>query len=275
MRPPAVGLPLKLLLVSDLHYALKQYDWTTSVARNFDAVIIAGDHVDIAGALDGGVQVVVILQHLKRLAERCRVIVSSGNHDLDQRDEDGEKIAAWMKNVRLLGIPTDGDALMLGDTLITVCPWWDGPVARQKLQDQLERDAARPKRSWIWVYHAPPEGSPTAWTGKRFFGDAALNKWIGAYRPDIVLTGHIHEAPFASAGSWVDRIGDTWIFNSGRQIGPAPAHIAIDTEAGEAAWFSFEGSEFVRLAAPLERVALTAAPAWLNLSSRAPGPSPA
>ena len=33
---------MKLLLVSDLHYALKQFDWTTSVAPDFDVVIIAG-----------------------------------------------------------------------------------------------------------------------------------------------------------------------------------------------------------------------------------------
>jgi Icc-related predicted phosphoesterase len=266
---------LKLLLVSDLHYALKQYDWTTSVAQNFDAVIVAGDHLDIAGALDGGVQIVVILKYLKRLAERSRVIVASGNHDLDQRDEAGERVASWMENVRLLGIPADGDAVMMGDTLVTVCPWWDGPIARQKLHEQLERDAAKPKRSWIWVYHAPPEGSPTAWNGRRSYGDAALAEWIGVYKPDIVLAGHIHEAPFESAGSWVDRIGDTWIFNCGRQIGPVPTHIVIDTDAAQAAWFSIEGAELVRLGAPLERTALTAAPAWLNLSSRqAPGPSP-
>jgi hypothetical protein len=179
-----------------------------------------------------------------------------------------------MRTVRLLGIPTDGDAVMLDDTLVTVCPWWDGPIARQRLHRQLERDAAKPKRSWIWVYHAPPEGSPTAWTGKRSYGDAALTAWIAAYRPDIVLTGHIHEAPFESAGSWVDRIGDTWIFNCGRQIGPVPSHIVIDTDVGEAAWFSIEGAELVRLAAPFERRTLTAAPSWLNLNTQAPGPSP-
>lgn len=254
---------MKLLLVSDLHYALKQYDWTTAVAANFDVVVVAGDHLDIAGQLDGAVQIVVILKYLKRLAERTRLIVSSGNHDLDRRDASGEKIASWMERVRHIGVATDGDSVGLGDTLITVCPWWDGPVAKAAVQAQLARDAEKPKARWIWVYHAPPEGSPTAWNGKRSFGDEALTEWIAAFRPDIVLTGHIHEAPFKADGAWADRIGPTWVFNSGRQIGPTPTHIAIDTDAGEAAWFSLAGDELVRLDANLERISIEAPPAWL------------
>ena len=52
---------MRFLLVSDLHYALQQYDWTTAVAPGFDAVVIAGDHLDGASSVDGGVQIVVIL----------------------------------------------------------------------------------------------------------------------------------------------------------------------------------------------------------------------
>ena len=81
---------MKFLLVSDLHYALKQYDWTATVASNFDVVVIAGDHLDIASSVDGGVQVVVILKYLKRMMGQAKLLVSSGNHDLDVRDESGE-----------------------------------------------------------------------------------------------------------------------------------------------------------------------------------------
>ncbi|MBL8548897.1 MAG: metallophosphoesterase [Hyphomonadaceae bacterium] len=258
---------MKLLLVSDLHYALKQFDWTASVAPGFDAVIIAGDHLDIAGQLDGGVQIVVILKYLRRLAALSKVIVSSGNHDLDRRDAGGEKIASWMSKVRQLGIPTDGDSVAFGDTLVTVCPWWDGPTARDSVHELLARDAAKPRKQWIWVYHAPPEG-PLSWDGKKHHGDAALNAWIETHRPDIVLTGHIHQAPFKQGGSWCDRMGDTWIFNSGRQIGPTPTHVAIDTRAREAAWFSLAGAELVKLDdALVARTELTGPPAWLGASA--------
>ena len=244
---------MKILLVSDLHYALKQYDWIAAAAADFDLVVVAGDHLDISGHLDGGVQILVILKYLKRLAARARVIVSSGNHDLDVRDETGEKIASWMAKVRQLGIPTDGDSVMVGDTLISICPWWDGPRAKQAVAAQLARDAATTKQSWLWVYHAPPEGSPTSWDGRTFYGDADLSGWIETYAPDIVFCGHIHQAPFKADGAWVDRIGKTWVFNCGRQIGPTPTHIMINTQAGEAIWFSLAGAEIARLDAPLVR----------------------
>ena len=63
----------------------------------------------------------------------------------------------------------------------------------------------------------------------------------------MVLTGHVHEPPFKPDGAWADRIGDTWVFNAGRQIGPVPAHIEIDLEAGSAAWKSMMGSEQLQL----------------------------
>jgi Icc-related predicted phosphoesterase len=239
--------------VSDLHYALKQYDWTASVAANFDVVIIAGDQLDIAGQLDGRVQIVVILKYLRRLAQSAKLIVSSGNHDLDARDVVGEKVATWMRQVRELGALTDGDSAMLEDTLVTICPWWDGPQARETVETQLAADAAKPKRRWVWVYHAPPADSPTSWNGRRCYGDSDLSTWINIYKPDLVLSGHIHEAPFKAEGSWADRIGHTWVFNAGRQIGPTPTHIMIDTGANEAAWFSLAGAEWIALDAPLSR----------------------
>jgi Icc-related predicted phosphoesterase len=270
---------MRFLLVSDLHYALQQYDWITTVAPEFDAVVIAGDHLDGHSSVDGGVQIVVLLKVLQRLMGRTRLFVSSGNHDLDSRDGGGERVARWMERVRALGIATDGDSIVIPgpsdvaerrDTLVTVCPWWDGETARKKIGGQISGDFARKRGdptigTWAWVYHAPPSGSPTCWDGKKHYGDAALIKWIEFYQPDLVFTGHIHQAPFSAEGSWIDRIGKTWIFNSGRQIGPKPAHVVIDTAAREAAWFSLAGAEAAALDQPLTRPLppLTAPPAWL------------
>jgi hypothetical protein len=69
----------------------------------------------------------------------------------------------------------------------------------------------------------------------------------------MVFCGHIHQSPFRSGGSWVDRVGDTWVFNPGRQIGPVPTHVVVDTDAGTAMWFSLAGNEVVSLREPLVR----------------------
>jgi Icc-related predicted phosphoesterase len=138
----------------------------------------------------------------------------------------------------------DGAGLVADAALLTVCPWWDGPQTRQKVDRQLAADAASVgDRMWVWVYHAPPEPSPTSWTGRRHYGDTDLTQWIEHHRPAVVLCGHVHQAPFASAGTWIDRIGTTAVFNAGRQRGPIPTRVEIDTAAREASWFSLVGAE--------------------------------
>jgi Icc-related predicted phosphoesterase len=257
---------MKCLLVSDLHYALKQFDWVLNVAKNFDVVVIAGDHLDLSSTVEARVQITVILTYLKRLHAKTRLIVSSGNHDLDARNAAGEKFAKWISKARNLGALADGDCCTIDGTLFTICPWWDGPQTREQVAAQLARDAEKPKDRWIWVYHAPPDESPTSWGGQKHFGDTDLVRWIQQYEPNIVLTGHIHQSPFRQGGSWVDHLGSTWVFNSGRQLGPCPAYIAFNTEEQTALWFSLAGVEVVRLDEPLRRPVpeLTELPAWLS-----------
>ena len=257
---------MKCLLVSDLHYALKQYDWVTNVSKDFDVVVIAGDHLDISSAVEARAQIAVILTYLKRLHTRTKLIVCSGNHDLDSLNDAGEKVAKWITKVRQFGAPTDGDSLSVDGVMITICPWWDGPQTRETVGAQLARDAEKPKQQWIWVYHAPPDESPTSWGGQKHFGDAELVRWIKQYQPDIVLTGHIHQSPFRQGGSWVDRLGSTWVFNPGRQIGPDPTHIVFDTTERMAMWFSLAGAEVVHLNQPFNRpvTELTELPSWFK-----------
>lgn len=239
---------MRLLLVSDLHYSLPQLDWVVQVAPSFDLVVLAGDQLDIGSTVSLDVQSVVILRYLSLLQAAGRVAVCSGNHDLTGPDAMGEQSALWLAEARAAGVPSDGDSFFAGDTLVTICPWWDGPLGRQALDARLAADAMRRPARWIWVYHWPPLGSPTCWTGRRDYGDADLAAWIGRHQPDIVLTGHVHESPFKPAGAWADRIGSTWVFNAGRQMGPVPAHIAIDLQAGSATWRSLMGAEALQLA---------------------------
>jgi hypothetical protein len=188
--------------------------------------------------------------------DRGRSVVAG--HDLTGRSASGERVARWMTKVREIGVPADGDLIQIGDMSITICPWWDGPATCAEVGEQLARDARRRGRRWIRVYHAPPEESPLSWTGTKRIGDSALLEWIHRYAPDVVLTGHIHQAPFRQGGSWADRIGSTWVFNPGRQIGPNPTHVIVDLDEQHAKWFSQMGDELVRLdRATVEREALT------------------
>jgi Icc-related predicted phosphoesterase len=267
---------MRILVVADLHYSLPQYDWLVDVAGEFDLVIIAGDHLDLSSMVDGRAQSVVVLKYIERLRGRTRLVTCSGNHDLDSKNAEGERVARWIADLNRV-MASDGSSFTIADTLFTVCPWWDGPIVKAGIGEQLAADAGRRLRQWIWIHHAPPAHSPTSWAGSRYFGDTDLEEWIARYRPDIVFSGHVHQSPFIQGGSWADRIDDTWVFNAGHQFGRPPAHIIVDTGLGEALWQSAAGNQLVRLDRPLERPIpkLTELPAWLTSADQASGPSPA
>lgn len=234
---------MKILVASDLHYRLKQFDWLSSQSTRCDAMIIAGDMLDISSSMDLNVQIVVIRKYLSRIGEQTRLLVCSGNHDGNEKNAADEFIAPWLQEARNEQVHVDGDNVFFGDTLFTIFPWWDGEVTKQQVSRQFRQASQLDFARWIWIYHAPPDNSPTSWSGKRFFGDSELNQWIDQYRPDLVVAGHIHQSPFTADGSWADRIGKTWVFNTGSHIGDVPAHIILDLEAMHAEWYSLAGSD--------------------------------
>ena len=241
---------MRVLFTADLHYALKQFDWVLAHAREFAAVVIGGDLLDLAGMLETDVQIAVVEKYLARIGAAAPVLVTSGNHDGDHRTPAGESVAGWLRQVKSARVFVDGDSVAVGGTTFTLCPWWDGPESRAELEAQLLRAASPRPARWVWIHHAPPDRSPVSWTGKRFGGDEFLPAWIRRHAPDLVLSGHIHNAPFVPGGAWLDRVDGAWVFNPGRQIGPTPCHLVLDLDTLEVEWLSLAGREQRRLAGP-------------------------
>lgn len=258
---------MRCLFVSDLHYSLPQFDWLLRAADKYDLVILAGDALDVGSIVDFRAQTLVVCKYLQRLAGITRLVFCSGNHDLNSRTEAGEKVARWIEDIRKLNVACDDDCFVIEDTLFSIYPWWDGPMVRDRLIAQLDADLRRREGlRWVWVHHAPAHGSPTSWSGKQSLGDRDLSQWIAQYNPNMVVSGHIHQSPFVTDGSWADLIGETWVFNAGHQFGAPPAYIVLDTSAGEAVWVSAMGAQLVRLDAPPQRPipALRALPEWFD-----------
>ena len=267
---------MKCLLAADLHYDLRKFDWVVAVAAHVDLVVLAGDHLDAAGTVDRKAQAAVVQKYFRRIRAKAPLLVCSGNHDLDHADGKGELATRWIAKARHVDVATDGDSRLIGDTLFSVCPWSEGPTNRAAINAQLARDADARCGRWVWIHHAPPVGTPISWDGRRCYGDRALRALIERYHPDLVLSGHVHQSPFTARGSWADRIGRTWVFNAGHQIGPEPSHIVVDTEVPGASWISLAGAEQTPLDAPPARPfpPITEPPSWLLAMAQPAGQPP-
>jgi Icc-related predicted phosphoesterase len=234
---------VRVLLVSDLHYDLRKLDWLLDAGSDHDVVAVAGDLLNIASPVPLDAQITVVVEYLTRLADRTTVVACSGNHDLDHRTGAGEKATRWIAEVR--GAVTDGQSLTVDGWRLTSCAWWEGPATLAELERVLTAAAPSSDR-WLWVWHGPPEG-PLAWTGSRHHGDPELPRLVAQHAPDVVLCGHIHQAPFAEGGSWSQSQGSTWLFNAGHQLGPVPAHVQLDLDRGTARWTSLSGTQELQL----------------------------
>lgn len=241
---------MRILVATDLHYRLGHYDWLVSTVAggDVDVVALTGDLADVVSPVPLEVQIVVLDRYLALLSEHATVLASSGNHDLDGPGEHGEQVAGWLRRPRTeSSVHTDGASVDRDGVRFTVCPWWDGPHTRAAVGAQLRDAAADRPRRWIWLYHAPPAGTVLCRDGRREFPDDQLAAWIDEHRPDIVLTGHIHQAPWVDGGSWHAMLGPTLVMNPGRQVGPVPPHVTLDTAAGTAEWYGVFSSQTLAL----------------------------
>jgi len=238
---------MRILVASDLHYRLPHYDWLVSAAGDVDVVALAGDLADVVSVVPHEVQTVVLTNYLRLLADQGPVFVASGNHDLDGPGAHGEQVASWLGRSDHVSLHLDGTTLDVDDTRFTVCAWWDGPVTRDEVAAQLRAAAVDRPARWVWIYHAPPAGTPLCHDGRREFPDQQLADWIEELQPEIVFCGHIHQAPWVEGGTWHARLGRTWVFNAGKQIGKVPPHVIVDTDAQTAHWFGVFDSETVSL----------------------------
>ena len=226
---------MRILSVSDLHYRLPHYDWLVKAAADADVVVLAGDLADVVSPVPHEVQAVVLTTYLSRLAEQSLVLASSGNHDLDGPGANGEQVAGWLRRVPDERVVVDGASVDVDGIRFTVCPWWDGTLTRDEVDAQLAAAAVDRPATWVWVYHSPPAGTVLCRDGRREFPDHELAAWIEQYQPDVVICGHIHQAPWAKGGSWHARLGRTQVFNAGKQIGHVPPHITFDTAGAHGA----------------------------------------
>jgi predicted MPP superfamily phosphohydrolase len=114
-----------VLIIADLHYHKPWFDWLLREAPRFEAVLIAGDLLDMFKAELRIVQAREVQSWLKRLSEITEVAVCSGNHDSAGHQVTLDRASVYQWLVELGQVPniiTDGCTRLLDETIITTVP---------------------------------------------------------------------------------------------------------------------------------------------------------
>jgi Icc-related predicted phosphoesterase len=227
---------LKTLIVADLHFRENWFEWLINCAPAYDAVLIAGDLLDLFRIdPERPRQARIVLYYLRRLARATRVVLCSGNHDevgpLNVRG--GVPVYSWLTEAEdFPGLVTDGRTWVTEELILTSIPYCASDAEKALLfgRGRIVKED-RPGRKWIVLHHVPPA------LGDSFsVEEVATLKLLYNYQPDYFISGHIHGLPRA-LGKWRIDIGSSTVILPGQTLGaPVPDHMIFDFASGEGSW---------------------------------------
>ena len=210
---------MRILLVSDLHYTLKQLDWVV-VGRGRLRPRRGGRRpprhrlVRRARRADRR-RARVPRPHGRRRPRSSRARATTTSTPATS-SASAPRCGSTAR--ARAGVLVDGARIATDDVLVTVCPWWDGPRTREQVDRALAADAAggrRPHRGSGCTTRRP--------TSRRRAGPASATtatptstRGSTQHQPDLVLCGHVHQSPFAAER----RLGRPHRHDVGRQRRP-------------------------------------------------------
>jgi uncharacterized protein len=194
---------MKIVSFGDVHMATRNLQRMDAVMRDTDLIIVSGDLTNFGGIDDAG-------KVLNDVRGACgHVLALPGN--LDTR--------AVIPFLEREGVALHGRGVVIDGVAIFGCG--GSNITPFKTPTELTEDEiyetlmrgygeVRGERPLLMVCHTPPfETRCDRIAGGRAVGSTAARRFIEEFKPDLCLSGHIHE----SAG--LDTIGPTTIVNAG------------------------------------------------------------
>jgi Icc-related predicted phosphoesterase len=232
-----------LLLTADLHRDGAKLLWLLDEAPAHDALLVAGDLLDIFSNTGLPEQTLGALRFRQAVLSSGKSFAwCSGNHDFYHGDRTPMTAASplWMQeshescvcdgNTRILEAGGESVAITTipwpvngGDLLVNGCTISYHEFVRDLLREGKCLQAEIP---WIVLCHEPPGETPLAATYRAIEADFA-RRMIEAEQPDFSLHGHIHQAPTSPGGLWIWQLGKTICFNAGQSNQGEPLHYIL------------------------------------------------
>ena len=199
-KKPKKDEKLRILAAGDFHGSVELAKKASDKAKRekVDLVVLAGD---IHGAIEG----VDVLAPFRKAKQK--VVFVPGNWDTSKeaallrgvhgmKNLDGYYVN--YKGVDIVGIGNPDFELVL-----------DEKKARKKLKNVFEKIKTKGGKK-ILVSHVHAAGTKSEFSG--FAGSKALREAIDKFKPDVFISGHIHEAEGIE-----EVIGKTLVVNVGRR----------------------------------------------------------
>jgi len=194
---------MKIVSFGDVHMATRNLGRMAEVLRDTDLIIVSGDLTNFGGIDDAR-------KVLDDVRQACpHVLALPGN--LDRREVtpflEAEGITLHGKGVAVDGIGIFG----CGGSNITP---FNTPteLTEDEIYETLRRGHAvvRDRRPLLMVCHTPPyETNCDRILGGKAVGSTSARRFIEEVKPDLCISGHIHES------AATDAIGPTTIINAG------------------------------------------------------------
>lgn len=192
----------KILAIGDLHGDTGLVKRLAKMAKDekVDIVILPGDLTWLEKSTKN-----LIGPFIK---ENKKVLIMPGNHETMTTIDFLTQVYPNTKNIHGVGIKENG----LGIFGVGYADAGPFSIDDKEVAKALEKGYAQIKnmKKKIMVTHAHHAGSKAEFTG--FPGSMAIRKAIEKFQPDLVISGHIHEA-----GGIEEQIGKTRIINVARK----------------------------------------------------------
>lgn len=209
---------MKIVSFGDVHMATRNLERMTAVMRDCDLVIVSGDLTNFGGRDDAR----KVIDDVRRACPN--VLALSGN--LDKREvipfleEEGISLHGR-------GVVKDGVGIFgCGGSNIT--PFHTPTeLGEDEIYAALRAgyEQVRGARPLLMVCHTPPfETKCDRIVSGTAVGSTAARRFIEEVRPDVCISGHIHESAAA------DAIGPTRVFNAGPFKGGG--YIVVESKGG-------------------------------------------
>jgi Icc-related predicted phosphoesterase len=194
---------MKLVSFGDVHMATRNLARMEAELRDTDLIVISGDLTNFGGAEDAA-------RVLDAARQACpHVLALPGNLDRGEVIPflEQQKVALHGR-----GLVIDGVALFgCGGSNIT--PFHTPTeLSEDEIYDTLRRgyEEVRDQRPLVMVCHTPPfQTRCDRLMNGTAVGSPAARRFIEEVKPEICISGHIHESAAA------DQIGPTRVFNAG------------------------------------------------------------